>query len=261
MLELRNRYTVVTGASSGLGLEVARHIAKDHGGHLVVVARRRERLEALRDELRGVDVVPVVADLSRPEDVERTFAEATKGRSIYGAILNAGVTYYGRALEQPAESFDSMLATNVTSLVHLSNRFVEHMAAQPARGGLMLVSSLAGFSPMPYQAAYGATKAFVTSYGQSLAYEVQDSGVSVTVFAPGGIATEMQALSGLSRKFKHDDFGVMSADVTARLAVRAFVRRQRLYVPGLVNQVGAVAMKLMPRRLVVGRIAALFRED
>jgi short-subunit dehydrogenase len=260
-MDLRNRYTVVTGASSGLGLEIARHIAKDHGGHLVVVARRRERLEALREELSSVDVVPIVADLSRPEDVERTFAEATNGRSVYGAILNAGVTFYGRALEQPQQAFDSMLATNVTSLVHLANRFVEHIAAQPARGGLMLVSSLAGFSPTPYQAAYGATKAFVTSYGQSLGYEVQGTGVSVTVFAPGGIATEMQELSGLSRKFKHDDFGVMTAEETARLAVRAFVRRQRLYVPGFVNQLGATAIKLMPRSLVIGRIAALFRED
>jgi hypothetical protein len=262
-LELRNRYTLITGASSGLGLEMARVVARDHGGHLVVVARRRDRLEALRKELsdaHGVDVVPITADMCRAEDVQRTFEEATAGREIHGVILNAGVTFFGHALEQPLDGFETMVATNVTSLARLATQFARYLVERNIHGGLMLVSSMAGFWPMPYQAAYGGTKAFVTSFGRSLGHEVRDKGVSVTVFAPGGIATEMLDNAGLSRKFKRGDVGIMDADECARLAVRAFVRRKDLYVPGLLNQLSVALMKLVPHGLALGLLERLYRD-
>ncbi|HLM43029.1 MAG TPA: SDR family NAD(P)-dependent oxidoreductase, partial [Myxococcaceae bacterium] len=198
-LELRGRWTLITGASSGLGLELARHIAKEHGGHVVLVARRRERLETLAEELRsryGVQAACVTADLSRPEDVERLFTEATTGRDIHAVILNAGVTYWGEAMKLGWSDFQAMLDTNVTSLVRLSTLFVPYLIERGTHGGLMFVSSVAGLIPVPYQAAYSGTKAFVTSYGQCLAQELRPKGVSVTVFAPGGISTELLVNSG-----------------------------------------------------------------
>ena len=267
-LDLRSRWTLVTGASSGLGLEMARAIARDHGGNVVLVARRRDRLEALAQELRtrhGVQVACIVADLSRPEDVERVYTEATHGRVLHGAILNAGVTYWGEAMKLEAGAFQSLLDTNVTSMVRLSSRvlphLVEHRAPGGAGGGVMLISSVAAFIPVPYQAAYSGTKAFILGYGQALAQELRASGVSVTVFAPGGISTELLENSGLSRRFKAGDLGVMTAEQCAGHALRAFVRRKALAVPGLLNQTLALASRLLPRALLAQRTAALYRPE
>ncbi|MBZ4416815.1 SDR family NAD(P)-dependent oxidoreductase [Myxococcus sp. RHST-1-4] len=260
-MDFRGRWVLLTGASSGLGLEMARVLAREHGANILAVARREERLVALREELtskHGVQVVPLVADLARPGEPKRLFEAAVAGREVHGAILNAGVTFYGRALEQSPEDFQAMLATNVSSLVELSRHFASHLSAHRTPGGLMLVSSMAGFSPLPYQTAYAATKAFVISYGRGLAYELRDAGVSVTVFAPGGIATEMLEVSGLSRKFKAGDLGIMPADTCARLAVDAFARRRELYVPGLLNRFLALAMKVLPQGFLISRSAALY---
>ena len=153
-----------------------------------------------------------------------------------------------------------MFATNVTSVVRLATRFATYLSERDPRGGIMLISSMASFMPMPYQGTYGATKAFLTSFGRSLRLEIEDRRVSVTVFAPGGIATEMLEVSGLSRKFKAGDFGVMPADLCAGLALRALVRRRELYVPGFFNQLGAVAIKLAPHGFVSRRLASVYRE-
>ena len=261
-LDLRGRWTLVTGASSGLGLEMARAIARDHGGHVLAVARRRERLEALAEELRGrhgVQAHGLVADLSRPEDVERVFREATQGRQLHGALLNAGVTYWGEAVKLEPRAFQALLDTNVTSVVRLSSLLAPHLAASGTGGGLLLVSSVAGLIPVPYQAAYSGTKAFVLGYGQALAEELRPTGVSVTVFAPGGITTELLENSGLGQRFKAGDVGMMSAEACARHALRAFTGREGVCVPGLLNQTLALAARVLPRALLARRTAALYR--
>ena len=261
---LAGRYVVVTGASSGLGREIARAIARDYRGHIVAIARRADRLAELARELgeqHGVSVVPIVADLTRAADVERCFAEATSGRSIYAAVLNAGVTYYGEALAQTSDSLESLLATNAVAPTRMALRFGRYLAERKEGGGLLLVSSMAGLVPMPYQAVYGGTKALLTSFGLALREELRRSGVSVTVFAPGGIATEMLDISGLSAKFRHDDFGMMRADVCARRAVRALVTRRRLVVPGATNRLTATLMRLLPQRWVVPIVARLYRRE
>lgn len=261
-MDFRGQYVLVTGASSGLGLEMAKDLASRHGANLILVARRRERLEALRDELQashGTRSVVIAADMTRPDDVERVFREATDGRDVYGVILNAGVTYFGEAFDQPFPSIEAMISTNVTSLVRLTSLFGPYLVARKTGGGILLVSSLAGFTPMPYQAVYGATKAFVTSYGQALAEELGATGVSVSVFAPGGIATEMLENSGLQLKFKPGTAAIMNADHCARLAIDAFRARKPLYVPGGLNKLSTAMMKVAPRQLVVKNVAYIYR--
>ncbi|NNC17036.1 SDR family NAD(P)-dependent oxidoreductase [Corallococcus exiguus] len=260
-MNFRGRWVLITGASSGLGLEMARLLAKEHGAHIIAVARREDRLTALKAELEsahGVQVLPLSADLTKPGDAARVFETATSGRTVDGVILNAGVTYFGHALEQQPESFDAMLATNITSVVRMSQLFGAYFAKQSGGGALMLVASTAGFAPLPYQTAYAATKSFVISYGRGLAYELRKVGVSVTVFAPGGIATEMLSVSGLDRKFKAGDVGIMSAEACARTAVEAFVHRRELSVPGVLNRFLATMMKLLPHGFMMGRSAALY---
>lgn len=259
-IDFRGQWVLVTGASSGLGREMAKQLVQEHGANVIAVARRRDRLESLRDELtNGSSVVhPLVADLATPADVTRLVAEATELGDVRGVILNAGVTYYGHALDQDLEAFDKLLATNVTALVHLCQRFSRYFQAKKNDGGVLLVSSMAGFAPLPYQAAYAATKAFVTSYGRSLAYELKGKGVNVSVFAPGGIATEMLELSGLNRKFKAGDVGIMSAEECARLALDGFKKRRMLTVPGASNKLMAAGMKLAPNGVLLPAIAKIY---
>jgi short-subunit dehydrogenase len=260
-LSLQGKYTLITGASSGLGLEMARHVAKDHKGNLVLVARRLDRLEALAVELRahGVAVACIQADMTRREDVTRTFEEATRDRAVHAAILNAGVTYFGRAIEHDFEDFERMLATNVTSVVWLAQRFAQHILDRAPGGGVMIVSSLAGTTPTTFQAAYSGTKGFLNNFGMAFAEELAEHDMSLTTFVPGGIATEMGDKSGISRKFKKGDVGMMDADACARIAVDGFVRRKRFVVPGALNQLNDFVLRFTPRAVAVAMTAKLYR--
>ena len=261
-LALRRKYTLITGASSGLGLEMARHIARDHGGNLVLVARRLDRLETLADELRplGVDVVCVKADMTLRRDVSRAFQTATNGRSIHAVVLNAGVTYFGRAIDHSFEDFERMLATNVSSVVWLTQRFAQHILAQSPGGAIMIVSSLAGTTPTTFQAAYSGTKAFLNNFGMAVAEELVGQDVSLTVFVPGGIATEMGDKSGTGRKFKKGDLGMMEPDQCARPAIDGLVRRKRFVVPGALNRLNDLALRFTPRKVATAMTAKLYRD-
>ena len=260
-LQLRDQWVLVTGASSGIGREMALQLARDHGAHIVAVARRAERLDSLKHELEsefGIKVLPVVADLSTSVGIERVLEATTREQPVVAAILNAGVTYYGRALELSDETFDNMLATNVTGLVRLSNAMARFFIAAKIPGGILFVSSMGCFAPLPYQTAYAATKSFVTAYGRGLATELKGTGVSVSVFTPGGVNTEMIESSGLSRQFSPDSVGMMNADEASRIALAAFVRRKNLSIPGLLNHVLAVAFKILPHGMLLSRIGATY---
>lgn len=250
-LELRDRRTLVTGASSGLGRELAVQLARDWGAHPVLVARREQRLAELATELRALGARPevIVADLTRAADVDRVFAEATR-EPLHAAVLNAGVTYFGRALAQPLDSLDAIVATNVASVGRLTLKLAPYLVARGEQGALMVVSSMTGFMPMAYQAVYGASKAFVTSLARALQEELRAEPISITVFAPGGIATEMTETSGTGRKYGKGHPMVMDVEPCARIALAGFVRRKRLVVPGALNKLSLAGIKLGPTGLV-----------
>ena len=260
-LTLAGKHTLVTGASSGIGREIARLVARE-GGHLVIVARRGERLSALRDELQGafgVEVVCIEADLSSREGVLRAASLATEGRTISAAVLCAGVSFFGSALRQPLDDLEQMIAANVTSAVYLSQHIAKHMIAERTEGGLLLVSSLAGLSPATWLASYSGTKAFLTNFGLALGEELAEERISVTVFAPGGVLTEMGQRSGTARKFKRGSPAMMEADVCARSALRALQERRRFVVPGLLSQIVALLLRFVPRPLAASLSGRLYR--
>lgn len=257
-LKLKGQWVLVTGATSGLGRSMAVELAAKHGANLVVTGRRADRLEELREQLtakHGTRVVPVTADLSKLDDVDRLFREATQDRALHGAILNAGVTHFGRHEDLGWEAFQAMLATNVTAVVRLASHLVP--ALTPQQGGLMIVSSLAGLNPVPYQTAYSATKSFLVSYGCGLAQEVSGTGVSVTTFAPGGIATEMTSVA----QFGELTRWLMPVDRVAAEGVKALVERRYLHVPGAAYRWGAYFTRLLPQRLVHSAVARTYRQS
>ena len=180
-MHLKGRWVLVTGASAGLGKAFASRLARHHGAHLVLVARRKDRLETLANELRdaaGVEAVVIPGDLSRTEDVDRVLAEATEGRQLTAAVLNAGVTHFGHYHELAWKDFQTMLQTNVSAVVRMTTELVPHLEKDPGGGGLLIVSSMAGFTPVPYQTAYSATKAFLVSYGMGMWHELEGRNVS-----------------------------------------------------------------------------------
>jgi short-subunit dehydrogenase len=256
-LALNNKWILVTGASSGLGQEMARQLAHIHKANLIIAARRADKLEELKAELEkaaGIKVKVIVADLSIPEEADRVIAESIANGNLYGAILNAGVTYFGRHTELPWDNFESILKTNVIGVVRMTNSLVKHFDKPGAVGGVMLVSSMAGFFPVPYQAAYSATKAFITAFGNALHNELQNPDFSITVFSPGGIATEMTDNS----KFNDLKGWLMPVSEAAKEGIHAFITRKYNYVPGLLNRIGNVFMNLLPKKFISGKMSKVY---
>lgn len=254
-MEFRGRWVLLTGASSGLGHEMAKMLAERYGANLIIVARRAERLAALKSELEErsrIQVVTCSADLSRLEDVDRVIQEAS-GRDLYAAILNAGVTHFGSHRSLDWDAFRQMLDTNVTAVVRMSTALIPEL--EKHGGGLMVVSSMAGIHPVPYQTAYSATKAFLVHFGAGLWHELQGRNVSVTTYAPSGVVTEMTAGENFNPLRKW----LMPVEQAALEGLEAFRQRKYMHIPGFANRVGSVFARMLPQRFTTGIVAAQYR--
>ena len=254
-MNLKGQWVWVTGASSGLGLTLCKHLAK-LGAHLVITARRADRLETLAIELRalGVEVKVLPADMSLSEDVERIIGVA-KTIPLAAVVLNAGVTHFGHHHELEWEAFEAMLQTNVVSTTRITTELVKHFQATGAEARSMLVTSLTGLIPTPFQSAYSGTKAYLSTFGVALAHELKGSKVSVTVFAPGGIATEQTA----GARFDKLRSWLAPVDVVALEALAALRSRNPLWMQGLLNRVGFFLFRFLPRDVVIWGLSREYR--
>jgi short-subunit dehydrogenase len=188
---------LVTGASSGIGTALARELAQ-HGHNLVLTARRVAPMEALAAQLRALGAVATVipADLSKPgAAVTLAHDIAERGLDIDILVNNAGLGALGRFDRMDPGRIGDMLQINIVALTELTRLLLPAMVAR-GHGRIMLVSSVAGFQPGPRMAVYFATKAYVTSLGEALAYELRRTGVSVTVLCPGATDTEFFVVAG-----------------------------------------------------------------
>jgi uncharacterized protein len=254
-MDFRERWLLVTGASSGLGREMARILATEYGANLIVVARRQDRLDSLKVEIAkssSARVITVRADLSLLEDTDRVLEEAARV-PLYGAVLNAGVTHFGEHGDLGWDAFRQMLDINVVSVVRMTNTLLPLL--EKADGGLMLVSSMAGIFPVPYQTAYSATKAFLVHFGCGLFHEYQGRSVSITTYAPSGVVSEMTD----GHSFTSLRSWLMPTERAAREGVEALRRRKYLHVPGLANRIGGAFVRMLPRRFTAGIVGAQYR--
>ena len=256
-LDFTNKWVLITGASSGLGYEMAYQLAHHHKANLIIAARRADKLNLLKSELEeetGVQVKIVVADLSSPDDIDRLIEESVKNQELYAAILNAGVTYFGKHADLSQNEFDTMLQTNVKSVVHITSELVKHFEETEKEGGIMIVSSMAAIFPVPYQAVYSGTKSFVMSFVNALALEIKNPKLSLTVYAPGGIATEMTE----GEKFNDLKKWLMPVKQAAKEGIYALKSRRFNFIPGTLNRMGSKFMKLLPRRFIMKQLAKTY---
>jgi short-subunit dehydrogenase len=241
---------LITGASSGIGLDFARIMAPDFD--LILTARNQARLEQIAGDLENqhqnrVHVIP--ADLARPEAPYKIFAELERcGLELDVLINNAGFGAYGPFAETGLETQTEMIQVNIQALTQLTWLALPKML-QRKRGRIMNVASVAGFQPGPLMAVYYATKAYVISFSEAIANELQGSGVTVTCLCPGATDTEFGKRADMekSRLFK---MGTMSSQEVARAGYRAMIEGKTLVVTGWKNKIMAQSVRFSPRKLV-----------
>jgi uncharacterized protein len=250
---------LVTGASSGIGSALARELAR-HGHDLVLSARSLAPMEALAEEVRhlGATAAVVVADLAQPGGAAVLVAElGAREIEIEVLINNAGLGALGRFDHIDAARNTEMLQVNIVALTELTQALLPAMFARH-RGKIMLVASTASFLPCPNMAVYGATKAYVRSFGEALAQELRGSGVTVNVLCPGTTATNFfdvagGVVSGVQAR------RMMTAEEVARIGVAGMLRGERVTVAGLANRILAFGATHAPHFLtlpVAGRMMA-----
>ncbi len=248
---------LVTGASSGIGRELAA-LAVAQGHDVLAVARRKDRLTALAQELGADRVRVVVADLSDPGAPQHV-VESLEGRAVDLLVNNAGFGTTGAFVDLELERELSMVQVNVVALMALTGLVLPAMVERGA-GRILNLASTAAFQPGPYMATYYATKAFVLSWSEALDQELKGSGVSVTCHCPGATLSEFGTVSGNE---KNKLFTRQTPASSASVAAHAWAAAQagrRLAIPGLANTLGAFGTRLLPRRWVTAIAASLNQE-
>ena len=250
MDSLSNRTALVTGASSGLGAEFARQLAR-RGCHLVLVARRADALDRIADQCRsqGVNVTVISRDLSQPGAADELHKEvALVGLQVDILVNNAGFGVHGLFMDQPLKRIHSMLALNITTLTELTHLFGKDMVNR-GHGHILQVGSVGSFQPGPLYGAYAATKAYVLSLGEALACELRGTGVTSTVVCPGVTETEFLDSAGQDGKISfYQKMVLMQADVVVRQGRDAMLAGRPAVVTGWLNKLQIFALRLVSRR-------------
>lgn len=240
---------LITGASAGIGLELARLFARDKY-NLILVARREDALNTLAAQLTaqyGIACTIFAADLAAATAPEEIFAfTQSKNQHVDVLVNNAGFGAQGKFAELPLQKHLDMLQVNITSLVHLSGLYLPAMI-QRRTGGILNVASTAAFVPGPLMAIYYATKAFVLSFSEALTNELQGTDVHASCLCPGATATEFHMVANMEKSKLFNGPLVMSASTVARMGYDGFNKNQAVVVCGVRNQVAVSALRFFPR--------------
>jgi short-subunit dehydrogenase len=252
---------VITGATQGIGRALAEEFAK--GGHaLFLVARTETMLAKAAGEVASTHNVPVhyvACDLSTREGCDRV-AAALRRHGLYceSLVNNAAIMRAGFFQDQDEETLLKLVDLNVRAVVDLTRRFLPDMIAR-GKGGVLNVSSVEGFMPVPYQATYAATKAFMISFSRALAYEVMGTGVRICTVAPGPIETSMHAKAGAENSRYVLYLPPMAPEAVAKAAYRRFMRGNWVIIEGWLNRIIANGVRFFPGIMLIPAVGWFFR--
>lgn len=255
------KFALVTGASSGIGREMALQLA-ERGYGVVLVARRRERLEELRNEILkryqvSVEVLPLDLSEAGAALAVKDFLDLSK-IELEVLVNNAGIGMGGRFLEMKLEEIERMFQLNMLTLTHLTQLCARDMVAR-GNGYILNVASAAAFLPSPYVSAYSGTKAYVLNFSEGLRFELRGTGVSVTTLYPGVTTTEFNDVAEVQHP-PMMNASVLTAAQVARIGLRAMFRRRRSIVPGFINKMNAFFSQAFHRGVVTWAAGSLLKK-
>ncbi len=248
---MTERITLITGASAGIGTELARVFASN-GHRVALVARRADRLVALAGEIRasgGAAPIVIPCDLEQPDAGDKIAAAlAAEGVEVEFVVNNAGFGLFGHAVELDRVEQLGIIAVNIRAMTDLSLRFSEQLIRH--RGGILNVGSIAGFLPGPGMAVYYASKAYVLSFSEALRGELGPCGVRVTALCPGPVPSEFQARAGYKPGFDSAILNISPSDV-AQAGYRGLMANKRAVLPGLGIKIVPLLLRLFPRGFIL----------
>ena len=252
---MTERVTLITGASAGIGTELARVFASK-GHRLALVARRADRLTALADEIAAAGgaaaPIVIVCDLEQPDAGDRIAAALTAERvEIEYVVNNAGFGLFGHAIELDRAAQLGMIAVNIRAMTELSLRFSDQLIRH--RGGILNVASIASFLPGPGMAVYYASKAYVLSFSEAMRRELAPRGVRVTALCPGPVPSEFQERAGFKPGFDSAILNVSPANV-AKAGYRGLMANKRAVLPGVGIKVLPFLLRLFPRGFILAAV-------
>ena len=241
----QNKTILITGASSGIGLEFANQL-NEFGAKLIITARNKDKLNELAENYQGATVIP--GDLSDKTFPSQLYNEIqSKGLDVDILINNAGFGSIGKLLKSDLETYESMVQVNITALTQLSHLFITDMAAK-GKGGIINVASVAAFQPVPYMNVYSATKAYVKSFSLALHEEYSKKGIVVTAVCPGYTKTNFQNAA----KMSSDAVGIkMLPEDVVRQSLIAHKNGKNLVINGVINKIMAHSNRFLPSFLIL----------
>ena len=250
----QNKTILITGASSGIGLEFANQL-NEFGAKLIITARNKDKLNELAENYQGATVIP--GDLSDKTFPFQLYNEIqSKGLDVDILINNAGFGSIGKLLKSDLETYESMVQVNITALTQLSHLFITDMTAK-GKGGIINVASVAAFQPVPYMNVYSATKAYVKSFSLALHEEYKDKGIVVTAVCPGYTKTNFQNVA----KMSSDAVGIkMLPEDVVRQSLIAHKNGKNLVINGVINKIMAHSNRFLPSFLTLTVTRNLMRK-
>ena len=248
---MTERVTLITGASAGIGTELARVFASK-GHRVALVARRADRLATLAGEIAaagGAAPIVIPCDLEQPDAGDKIAAAlAAQGAEVEYVVNNAGYGLFGHAIELDRADQLGIIAVNIRSMTDLSLRFSDQLIRH--RGGILNVGSIAGFLPGPGMAVYYASKAFVLSFSEAMHQELSSRGVRVTALCPGPVPSEFQARAGFRPGFDSAILNVSAAEVALQ-GYQGLMANKRAVLPGLGIKMVPFLLRLFPRGFIL----------
>lgn len=256
----RGRWALVTGASAGIGWALAEQLAEG-GAHLVLTARRTDRLDQLAIQLRarhGISVETIAADLENPEGPALIQAfTGEKGIAVDVLVNNAGFGAYGEFRTSTLERQVGMVQVNCAAVVYLTHLYLPGMIER-RRGAILILASTAAYQAVAYISTYAATKAFDLLFAEGLAEEVKRYGIQVCALCPGSTESEFARVSGSPGHF---GARIQSAEDVARVGLRALAKGKHSVISGFLNRMNVELQRIAPRHLVTGVAERIFRPE